>query len=488
MREGEEEDDEPSKMQGFIRSQMLSIMQPVAEHVREVQGQVQQLVKRLQATDGRVDENRVALDQQHQDLLATRKGLAQTDGHVEKLQSDLGMTHREKERLDSDHEVTKSDLAKIAGNLRTSNVLLKAMQQKCEDLDSDVRSLQMGTAKMGRSLVEEAEKSTQTREFAEGLNARHLDMVKNINELARTSADNQRGLHKLSQQCDKNNGSVKSELSRQQQHIDSLEERLGSAQQELQANMDKIKGVDSQLRWLRSSLNSDDGSGRTSMDSLQNRLERSDTHMKEHDDMMDGLKLSLNALQKLFHSHQDDLSSTVKDLEHRVGNNTTHLEGLEAAKEKTQENLKKHEIGLTKSSQALDALSGHVDMLQLDFRGLHAAQTDLANKVEVNRVSLTQTQSDLQHTSATVDTTNGSLLQLKDGLAAMDMTISKLGSRYDTCTRNIQGMSKGLADVSKHVSQGDHGLLPPKSPHSRRLPSLHSGGGGTQPNALQSAV
>mmetsp|Transcript_32001 Transcript_32001/g.95334 ORF Transcript_32001/g.95334 Transcript_32001/m.95334 type:complete len:174 (-) Transcript_32001:498-1019(-) len=112
-------------------------------------------------------------------------------------------------------------------------------------------------------------------------------------------------------------------------------------------------------------------------------------------------------------------------------------------------------------------------MLQQDMKGLQASHADVSKRVEVQRVALTKTQADLKNTDSHVDVANENLAHLKNGLANIDMTVSKLGSHYNNCSKSLQGVSRGLADVSKHVSHGEHGMLAPKLPQSQDGPHMH---------------
>jgi len=479
-------DDDQGSMQAFIRSQMYSIMHPVAEHVREVQAQVQQLAKRVKETDGKIDEHRVCFEQHLDELTALRRTIASTDQNVEKLQNDLGVAHREKERLGADHEVTKTDLAKTAGDLRMTNVLLKQMQQKHEDLDGDVRSLHTGHEKTNRTFAQEVERISQVMEIAHGLNGRTMDMMQSIDDLVRSTAENNRGLQKLAQHHEKTHGALGADLESKQEQLDSIESRLGSTQQDAQSHCEKIRDIEERLRLLKSSLLSVDGEKDSTNGSSRFDREGPETALKVNADL-DGVKATLNKLQEVFSTYKDDHSQLLKDLDRRVADNTTRVEGLHVAKESMSEHLKRNDGLLSKLQRNLDALGGQVDMLQQDMKGVQGGHADLAGKVDSQRIALSKTQADLKHTGGIVDSTTENVLHLKGGLAAMDATLSKLGSRYDNCTRNIHGVSRGLADVGKHVAQGDHGMLAPRSPLRNRLPGLVLGSPGSLETTIQSA-
>jgi len=481
-------EEDQQTMQAFIRSQMYSIMHPVAEHVREVQAQVQQLAKRVTASDGKIEEHRVCMENQHDECLNLRRSLSQHDASLEKLHDGLDLAHREKDKLGTDHETTKSDLSKVAADLRTTNSLLKAMQQKVEDHDADVVSLHTGVEKMGRTFALEAEKGAQTAEFANGLNVRQMEMMQRLDELARSAVETNRGLHKLTQHCEKVHGTTNAELARQQEHIDSIEGRLAPTMQDVQVNKEAIRAIEEKIRLLRASLHIDGEGSDGSMDASRSESGSMDVIPKLQSDI-EGLKGTLNNLQELFNSYKEDHVQVHKDLDRRIGDNNARLEGLlQAAKESLSEHLRRHDNLLSKVQHSLDVVGGQVDMLQQDTKSMQSAHGDLASKVDGQRILLTKTQADLKQTGGLVDAANESLLHLKGGLAAMDVTVSKLGSRYDSCTRNVHGVGRGLQDVGRHVAHGDHGMLPPKSPLTRRLPNLNlSSTGGSLDGSMQSA-
>jgi len=400
------------------------------------------------------------------------------DSQLERSQSDLAQTHREKERLHGDHEVTKQDLSKVAGNLRTSNVLLKALQQKIEDLDGDVRTLQMGATKMGRNLLEQTEKVAHAREFSEGLNSRHLELVKDVGDLAKSHGDTDSTLRKLMRTCDNADAALQTELARLRDHLESLENRLGKTQQNVQETTDNLKLTDTGLRLLRTSLDHDEGSSKK-VDSLHMWRDSASTNLKETMATVTKLETALAAVQNITNSDKESFDHMLKNLESKVLINSGKIEKLNTSVQSQGEQLKKNELAIVRVQKGVDGLAEQADMLHADQKGLRAAQTEVAYKMEMQRLSLSKAQADLQQTGREIETTTKHLFSLKDSLTETNVNMSKMGNRYDTCTRNILGMSKGFQDISRHVVQGEHGLLAPKT--ARRLPDivLSPGGAGS---------
>jgi len=463
-------DDEKS-MQSFIRSHMMSMLTPVADHVREMQNQLGQLQKKVDLASAGVDENRTQLEEQHADVVALRECLVSQDSEVEKLRSDLAQVQREKQRLHGDHDVTKNDLAKVAGNLRTSNVVLKAIQQKTEDLDGDIRTLQQGHQKMAKNILEQGEMVAQNREFAENLNGRHADTVRDLSSVAKAHRDTDATMRDFMHVCENKDAGYHAEFLRITDTTESIETRLGGTQQHVLEAMDGLKLLDAGLRLIRSSLDHDEGSSRK-VDQLYLWREKTTIALKEQSDNISKLEEALAQVQNTTVSDKENSDHRFRDVDKRINHQGTKLEKLGVAVNLQGESVSRNESSIGKLERGIEALGEQADLMRADHQALRALQNEATNKLEGHRILLSKTQAELQHAGNEIGKTNGAVSTLKDGLAEAHMHVSRLGSRYDACTRNILGMSKGFQDMSRHMNQGEQGLLPPKTP--RKLPELNT--------------
>jgi len=461
-------DDEKS-MQGFIRSTMMTMLQPVAEHVREIQEQTCQLAKGLATNNERIDENKLHLDQQQQDLQAFRACLAHTDTHVDRLQTDLVQTQREKERLFNEHEVTKGDLTKVAANLRESNTVLKAVQSKAEDMDSDIRNLQGGAAKAASKLQENEEKTSQLSEFAESLGGRHADLVREVSNVAQAGGTTDSALRKFIHSCEQADAALQNELSRLDDHLSSLEGRLGKTQGQLFEVTDRYKVLDAAWKQLKSSCDSNTGSPSDS-GHVDNWRDHAAASLSDTISHMNRLDKAFSQLNNTVMSDKEGADAQFRDLDSRLKANISKVESLGNGLQTQGEQIRKHEVHASRMHKGLEALGEQADLLHADQQVLRAAHNEAANQQELQRISLAKTQADLNNANNQINHASKQVFALQDGMAETSKDVSKLGSRYDSCTRNILGMSKGFQDMSRHVHHGEHGLLQPKS--ARRLPEL----------------
>jgi len=158
-----------------------------------------------------------------------------------------------------------------------------------------------------------------------------------------------------------------------------------------------------------------------------------------------------------------------RDVDKRIKQQTSKIEKLGASLKLQDESLSKNESALGTIERNMEALGEQAELMRADHLAMRAMQNEASNKLEGHRILLSKTQVDLQHVGDGLGKTNNNFNTLKESLAEANVNVSKLGNRYDACTKNILGMSKGFQDMSRHMNQGE-GLLPSKSP--RKLPEL----------------
>jgi len=471
---GATDESEEQDLQGFVRDQMIRIISPVAEHVREVQDQVKELKRGLSQTDDRERGDRTAIDKTSQEILTLRNSLEKMGSRLDQLDREVAMSKREKDRLEAEHEVTKSDLNKTAGNLRTSNVLLKAVQQKTEDLDGDIRNVHSSTSKIGRTLMEHADKLAQLQDMDEVLNARHLELVKELSDVARTGTDTQCSVQQLVQDHGKAKAALPLELGRLEQLIGSLNLQLGKVEKSVRDTSQAVSNTDAQVRLLQESLDHQDGASRT-IDELKSWRGQAMALMRDTVRDVKDLEVKLDLLTEAASNEKELVSSSLRNVENTLNAHKIRIERTADVQHRHGEQLKSSENGIGQLHKNLGDLVEKTQLLNADQKHLRSLQNDTASKLESHRITLSKTQADLEKHGAELDHSNSHISNLREGIAATNSSMSKLGSRYDYCTKNISDMSRAFQDVSQHMSRGDNGLLRPKSPRSGRLPDIAGG-------------
>jgi chromosome segregation ATPase len=98
------------------------------------------------------------------------------------------------------------------------------------------------------------------------------------------------------------------------------------------------------------------------------------------------------------------------------------------------------------TEKSLEKLSGH----------LHNQTT---TKIELNALEIRKTDSELHQAEKEIESTQEEVKLLKGELAATNVTLARLGTRFDSHNGSLQGLSKGFQDASRHVALGENGML-----------------------------
>jgi len=385
-------DDEEKTMQSFVRSTMMAMLQPVAEHVREVQEEVNKFAKGLSSVHARCEENKAHLDQHQEHLVALRTCTVKVESNIDRVRSDLAQTHREKERLLEDHETTKADIAKVASNLRSSNNVSKGLQGKVVDMEADVKMLKQSSAKAAKQVQEQGESAAQLREYTEGLNGKHMELVRDVANVAKANACTESALNKFIHYCEQADNGLQTELQRLRDHLDSLEKRLGGTQQQVIEAADGVMQMEAAIRQFRAA---DDGYSQ--LNTIQTWRDHTTQSLRDVLADVERIDKALVQLQSQTGVDKESADSQFKDLDGRVKNNLTKLEKLSNGHQIHREQLKNSEVNIGRLQRGLEALGEQSDLLHADQQNLRTAHSNAVNKLEVHRIGLAKTQADLHH-------------------------------------------------------------------------------------------
>jgi len=345
---------------------------------------------------------------------------------------------------------------------------LKALQAKTEDINTDIRNLQGATAKSASKLQDNEEKTAQLREFTENLSGRHADLVREVGNVSQANATTDSALRKFIHSCEQADAALQNELARLDDHLGSLEGRLGKTQTQLIEVSDSYKVLDATWKQLKGTFDID--TGNRNVDTFQSWRDHAATALSEALSNIDRIDKTLGQLNTTVISDKEGADAQFRDLESRLKVNVSKVESVGNGLQAQGEQIRKIEVNVSRMQKGLEALGEQADLLHADQQGLRSAHNEALNKQELHRIALAKTQADLNHANKEIHHASKQVFALKDGMADTNKDLNKLGSRYDSCTRNILGMSKGFQDISRHVHQGEHGLLQPKS--ARRLPEL----------------
>ncbi|CAE8590056.1 unnamed protein product, partial [Polarella glacialis] len=119
-------------MQDFVRIHMMSMLQPFADRLGELQERILHLAEQ-QNQAHRASEDQQLRVSQHDEALKVLSAESRSGAELlEKVQAEVAAVKKERNRLDGNHEMTKASLGKTKENLATLTSSLEVLQQSFE--------------------------------------------------------------------------------------------------------------------------------------------------------------------------------------------------------------------------------------------------------------------------------------------------------------------------------------------------------------------
>eukprot|EP00928_Gymnodinium_smaydae_P020705 TRINITY_DN18010_c0_g1_i1.p1 TRINITY_DN18010_c0_g1~~TRINITY_DN18010_c0_g1_i1.p1 ORF type:complete len:564 (+),score=129.12 TRINITY_DN18010_c0_g1_i1:74-1693(+) len=481
-------------MQSFIRNHMVSILQPFAEHVREVQARVESLAEDVLAVDGKCEKAGALLEQRHQDIMALWAGLHKTDGRLERLQADLNASNEERYRLEAYHESTKASLGKAHVDMQALSTTLNLLVAKSDDMETHVQALQAGQTKANKAMVEHGEGIATVNDLYKGINYRYMDMEKDMESLSKTVVANDRSIAETKNSMKRQSEEQARAIGKVTEQVELLEQMLGDTNRSLQRQGDNRRAMEIDVQKMKAFFDSDAGSI-TNFEVVTARLDetaRSVNQLKHHVSRSDEALLTY---KKELSVERRTVMDSIQAIEKRIVEHTADLQAVDETILRHSDQLKKGDRCTGELHKEFQGLEERTGTLALEMQKLPPWQKDTLRQLEAHGSGIQAVQSDVSQIIGQLREAYKDVTNLKTDLANTNTALGRLGGRFESCDRSMQGLSRGFQDAYRHVALGESGMLAPKfnpsppggAPEKRpSRPStaraLGGGGGGGSPS------
>lgn len=447
-------------MQAFIRGQMGFILAPIGESVRDIEDEIGLLKEAVARERKRGDgfEANIKDDGPRLDELFEKVKL--NDARIDRLSEEVPIIKQEKNRLETDHEVTKTKLQQAEAAIRTMDERSQVMALDLESIKAAVLRLELALQNTNSAQAASGEHVAELKDFCEGLNQRHVDMVQDLKDLGRSGAATDRALQKFQQEYEEQKEALLAAARQLEAQAADLEKEFDAKVQSIRSDFDAMQTDITRLKALRLSQDAADRRIKQ-LEDLQAQAER------ERGSMTDELSV--------FHQEHVELNKELTALKKHVLESTRALEDAARLADRSLADLNKK----------FDSHAGAIEQLGSSLRDLQTGQSqiqthladvkrdtyrlqewrarDVIPKLDNIAKDIQGAYAGIEKLSKDVGVSKEELLKLKDDLAAANVVIAKLGSRYDVCSGQIQGISKGFQDTSRSVATGADGMIKPKN-------------------------
>jgi len=473
-------------MQRFINEHVTCILQPITEHIQELQDKMQVLTQDLGNTDARVYGYLGKLEAHEKDLHELRTGHADTGEALRGLRAELAGTGERHAALERHHNETRGDLGRTARSLKTTAASLEQLQhalgQAVEESSSSLKQLREElTAVSGRT--------ARVQESFARLDTAHRDLADVVRESLTPAIQEAKDLGGLNAR-----------------HLEKIAATVDSNREDHERLLGDLRQTDHRLeqdlRGAREALESALAAGLTGLRAEAVAASRRTGTLEED---LKALRGEVQVQRKVLKDQLRDLEVELSDLSTRLGNLQTASTGAADALEAPQTvggNVKQQAGTLRHLLEAderrghhLQSLAGRVagledrtagltqrmDISESRLKACEATQREAAGALDTHRLELDRSHQRQQQMSTSLGGATANLRIVGDQLRSVGHDVARHAMRLDLAHEYIDGMGKGFQDTHRSVLTGQDGLLPPKSGSltGRGLPRIvRSGQGG----------
>lgn len=467
-----------ASMQKFVMQHMTSILHPMSQHVKELQEYTEELAKDLKLVGSKVEENRSKLDNHSVMLSKGHEELRSKAGELEGLREEYQNLHDKQIIIESDTKSVKEAVGTMEERLSKSIDVQHVLHKSMDDTKSEMHELGLKLWKTS-ALAEKIQAGlSELTESHTGLHERHLGLARSSQQVTKICEGTQNGLAKLTPKFEHH----RKEMSN---GIASLNERSTCLEKMLLDVRNQLGSYDQQAASTRGIIEA----MQTSLGGVQCEVGKltggqgKDNKNKKEDSIIARLQAAEQGLDKISQNVEYVTTSvlgTVHNLKRDLDDSTVIIASHQSNILELSSKAERHgnEILSTKSrTDELElkeaTLSKRANDVDDSVSQLVAFQRSSARQLDLHTLELERAQVDRHQMGKKIEGVAESVHSVSTDLGATNDGVARISSRLDLAHEYFDGLNKGLQETHKQVLTGQSGMLPPKGPHTPRLPALH---------------
>jgi len=458
-----------SSMGALILKHMSSILQPITTRILDLEDKAHSHSNMLEASEQRAEKMLGRLEGHDHRLAGLGAELARTAEGLQVTNTNLAEATEKHAQLENDHDITRTLAGRTDNHHKSTVASLGDAQRLHETLDSTVRQIQLALSETNIAHLNINDRIADVRNRLEGLNDRHLDAVKSIQDVKKEEDNTRHALKRFTAAFDKQRKEDARSFSQIDDRTRNLEAGLVETQHQVDTAQKAIKVMKVDLIQVKNDLG---GLVGVQQQANQHTQQQDSSRARPNDWQGRIVKIeeSFNKLSKTATADKNQTMNVVQALSDGITKNATDLARFNSDLEKADHKFKIQDGRLHK----LEASSGDLAAQQAKQReNAERAETELRNQIIAQQRDLTAridgqahdlstTNAELHQTNLRLDAANTNLHTLHQDMVAASGTITKLSSGLDLAHEYFQGVSKGFHDTTKRVVNGQDGMLPPK--------------------------
>eukprot|EP00930_Biecheleria_cincta_P047672 TRINITY_DN33099_c0_g1_i1.p1 TRINITY_DN33099_c0_g1~~TRINITY_DN33099_c0_g1_i1.p1 ORF type:complete len:543 (-),score=118.10 TRINITY_DN33099_c0_g1_i1:105-1628(-) len=473
-----------NSMKSVVGKHFQGILAPLAEHVRELQSQMHNVMHEAALLAARVDKADAIASQQERQLGEVWSAVAentktihdlpitQLQDRTVKLESDtnsmsaalnkaddqlqgLTSSHAEMRRVQDDHSAFVTKLQRLVGPGEGLSKRMDIAEASLADAQTHLRSMAEQQAETTKGVME-------TRKLLEGLEHTSRRLAADV---ARNRKESDQHFARLSGTATKLDSELRSLGLQLRVDVRRMQELVNTTSTNVTYVGGRVERLEKlQLEDVGGQEDADEpgpggGFGGGGDDSgMMNKLFVVQRELAQCVEDLGALK--------------DDLSGKVTDLGKKIPKLTERVETAE-------DSIKEHAVKITTMNRSISDLEKHQDELTQKTHTQASTIKEMQQTDEMLRLRSQQHQDDLDKDKQGISKAQAELEahgnKLDDIVATLNGTngtVTKIGTQVSLAHEYLQGLKLGFQDTNRKVQVGENGMLSPKSARGRKLAPL----------------
>mmetsp|Transcript_20051 Transcript_20051/g.46694 ORF Transcript_20051/g.46694 Transcript_20051/m.46694 type:complete len:532 (-) Transcript_20051:12-1607(-) len=476
---------EEAAMQDFVGRHMTHMLQPLADHVRQIQAQVGHLESVIMSTGSRASQTKDVCEAQSKEIRSLQLQISQLSTRCEQQQAELATQGSDRMQLHADHDRTKAQFKKFRSELESSEDRFKDLQEKLQDLEGSTADLRPLLSKLQESVKEEDQAIRVLEDGQKALHYRNLTFEEDISTTNKKALLNQKAIADVVKRFEVLREEDLKASNATADRLTHFESMLGDLQRSVTRIDDRLRHCETTVADLRHHAENL-GTPSQGMQVDLEKLIAEATGAQEAQarySRLDQVEAEASSFRKSYAMEHRSIQDALEALGKQVTSTADAVESIVEAQQRHNSQIRKSEWSVSSLQADIKKVADQSRSLELEVsEHLPAWERELEAKITVQNQSLQQVIMDLKTTQQEVRDYDGRCNETSDRIATLVADLERLSKAHDLCAGSVSGLTKGFQDMSRSVVNGENGMLPPTRPASalpRIRPASALGASGT---------
>mmetsp|Transcript_61562 Transcript_61562/g.133251 ORF Transcript_61562/g.133251 Transcript_61562/m.133251 type:complete len:502 (-) Transcript_61562:170-1675(-) len=458
-------------MEGFIKHQMVGILQPFLDQVQTLDDKMSDLGRKLQQTDGNVDSTRRALDVTSASVKGFEDSIKKMTDQMSSYGEEMAKLRQNHEELQKGMELTNEYVQRIHNQSEGTADTVQELQRGAGDTLSELQSVRAQLQRTSDSVENDVQRILQRMSMdLQDLKGGHSKTCADVQHCRSELDRKARLLQDTCQVLEKTGTSVLN----LQQSFEAMSVREGQLSAKLEGWKQQWSKLHPGIEAIRKDVNV-----------VKQRSEHQEAVVHG---LQQGCANTFSIVEALQRSHEGtagevmsvrhNITTTQKALDdtcEKLGRSIVFAECLQKNLARTDSDVHQTNLRVDNLESKQGTLSESMEKMDSDVGDLQRLVRGAAGNVETLQRELTKTNESLGATGRQLEATGAGVQTLNKELGRTNESLKRLDHSVELCHAGFTGLQKGFVETNSHIASRatilpkigrqavDHGLDGPEA-------------------------